>query len=229
MIFKPEDKHVEINNLSRLHGFMLQTYEAVRHHLSVYIPTADARKVLDVEDREYARSKHHEKTPFIICEAANESTMIGLEYLSTATETVDRRKKMYNTGYDTHEDESKTTHFTFFAAGHCTSGTFNDTLFAQSLLGISKDTTYEFMCELTGFNKTDSRERSSSIILINIPDTVFESCETFLDIQLYLLNYYTCIGVGLYRFDDYNGTHYMYTAPDMNTVLRKSDRVLVLM
>ena len=76
MIFKPEDKHVEINNLSRFHGFMLQTYEAVRHHLSVYIPTADARKMLDVEDREYARSKHHEKTPFIICEAANESTMI---------------------------------------------------------------------------------------------------------------------------------------------------------
>ena len=229
MIFKPEDKHVEINNLSRFHGFMLQTYEAVRHHLSVYIPTADARKMLDVEDREYARSKHHEKTPFIICEAANESTMIGLEYLSTATETVDHRKKMYNTGYDAHEDESKTTHFTFFAAGHCTSGTFNDTLFAQSLLGISKDTTYEFMCELTGFNKTDSRKRSSSIVLINIPDTVFESCETFLDIQLYLLNYYTCIGVGLYRFDDYNGTHYMYTAPDINTVLRKSDRVLVLM
>ncbi len=226
IIFRPEGNGIEYDNLARLHGFVLQMYEAVRHYLSVHV--ASTYNTTDPShDIETEANRHAETEPFIICEAANESTLIGLEYLSTATATNNaHKKKMYRTGYaSSHKTEF--THFTFFAAGHCTSGTFNDTCFAQSILGGSKGTTYDVMCELAGFNAPEG-VKPSSIHLVVIPNTVFESCSTFLDIQLYFLNYYQCLTLALYRYDDYNGTHYIYTAPNRRTVLRESDKVLVL-
>merc|ERR1711871_1441086 len=122
-----------------------------------------------------------------------------------------------------------TTKFTLFAAGQCTSGTFNDTLFAQSLqAGICKGTTYQVVNELVGFHPSDNSKPKKKIYLLVIPSDAWDSCKTFMHIQLYFCNYYGCLILALYRIDDYSGTSYMYTAPQPGTKLRKSDRVLVL-
>lgn len=225
LIFLPEEAS-ENANLSRKHGFMLQTYEAVRHYLSFHSSsienTSQSKKSLVNINVHEAECE-----PFVICESSAESTLIALEYLSTATQGK-HLKRMYRAHHEEGHNLASTT-FTLFAAGHCTSGTFNDTLFAQSLqAGMSKGTTYQVVNELVGFNPSNNSKPKKKIFLLVIPNDAWDSCKTFMDIQIYFCSYYECLSLALYRIDDYNGTSYIYTAPQPNTKLRKSDRVLVL-
>ena len=113
-------------NLQNRHGFILQCYEAVRYCLHE-MPMVNQR---DIEER-----------PFIICEASNMTTMLGLEYLSNAG------KKISRTGQTSLSNNSHI-FISFFAAGHCTSGSFADSLFGQATQETGEFSIYEIVKHL---------------------------------------------------------------------------------
>ena len=192
----------EINLQSR-HGFILQCYEAVRHCL---------HQMPQMPDRGLNGG------PFVICEAASMSTILGLEYLSTASKKVDwgTPTSLYDTSH---------TFISFFAGGHCTSGSFVDSLFAQAAQGIEECSIYEIVKEML---QPDAISLMRWLPKTEMSNMASANISTYENVYAYFLDSFGLIAIAMYRYDEEKELYYVYTAPHPDTVVVPSDMFFVL-